>query len=233
ARATSASPLSVQSPRGEQRERFLFYRGVSAFSVPLSARIASDGKLQVKNLGKEAVPNLVLFERRGQKMGYRIFNDLRDQATLEPPELTANIESLYADLEQILEAGGLFPDEAHAMIQTWQNSWFEEGSRLFYIVPRSFVDTILPLTISPAPGRTVRVFVGRIELASPATQNALETALAAHDQTTMAKYYRFMEPFLKNHQRERPGQREAPCRTAEPNLRGGMTQSSDYEWARS
>src|SRR5215510_4295255 len=97
ARATAASPLSVQSPRGEQRERFLFYRGVSAFSVPLSARIASDGKLQVKNLGKEAVPNLVLFERRGQKMGYRIFNDLRDQATLEPPELTANIESLYAD----------------------------------------------------------------------------------------------------------------------------------------
>ena len=197
ARATSASPVSVQTPKGEQRERFLFYRGVSAFSVPLSARVASDGSVLVKNLAREEIPNLVLFERRSEKMGYRIFNDLRDQTMLEPPELTANIESLYADLEQMLETRGLFQDEAHAMIQTWQNSWFEEGSRLFYIVPRSFVDAILPLTINPAPGRTVRVFVGRIELVTPATQNALEAALVADDHAAVMRYYRFMEPFLK------------------------------------
>jgi len=197
ARATSASPVSVETSKGEQRERFLFYRGVSAFSVPLSASIASDGNVLIKNLAKEDVPNLILFERRGEKMGYRVFNDLRDQTSLEPPELNGNIESLYADLEQMLEARGLFPDEAHAMIQTWQNSWFEEGSRLFYIVPRSFVDTILPLTINPAPGRTVRVFVGRIELVTPATQNALEAALVADDHAAVMRYYRFMEPFLK------------------------------------
>jgi len=197
ARATSASPVSVQTPKGDQREKFLFYRGVSAFSVPLSTRAVSDGSVLVKNLAREEIPNLVLFERRSEKMGYRIFNDLQDQATLQPPELTANIGSLYADLEQILEARGLFPDEAHAMIQTWQNSWFEEGSRLFYIVPRSFVDAILPLTINPAPVRTVRAFVGRIELVTPATQNALETGLAAHDHAAVTRYYRFMEPFLQ------------------------------------
>ena len=46
---------------------------------------------------------------------------------------------------------GLDPDEAHARIGTWRQSWFEEGSRLIYIVPNSFLNTILPRTINPAP----------------------------------------------------------------------------------
>jgi len=37
------------------------------------------------------------------------------------------------------------------MLESWKDSWFEEGSRLIYIVPRSFVDTILPLAIEPQP----------------------------------------------------------------------------------
>ncbi len=34
ARMTSSTPLRVKTPAGEQREKFLFYRGVSTFSVP-------------------------------------------------------------------------------------------------------------------------------------------------------------------------------------------------------
>src|SRR5712692_7046831 len=37
ARMTSSTPLRVKTPAGEQQEKFLFYRGVSTFSVPLSA----------------------------------------------------------------------------------------------------------------------------------------------------------------------------------------------------
>jgi hypothetical protein len=83
------------------------------------------------------------------------------------------------------------------MVQTWRSSWFEEGSRLFYLVPQSFLDSVLPLNINPAPARTVRVFVGRIELATEATQKAIETALAAHDQAALAKYSRFLDPILQ------------------------------------
>ncbi|HEY6248553.1 MAG TPA: hypothetical protein VI685_01255 [Candidatus Angelobacter sp.] len=196
ARETSASPLRVEAAKGDQREKFLFYRGVSAFSVPVSARVTAEGNVLVSNLGKEEIPSLVLFERRGEKMGYRISGELQTQGQMEPPELNASVESLYGDLEEMLVARGLFWDEAHAMVQTWRSSWFEEGSRLFYIVPASFVDSVLPLTINPAPAKTVRVFVGRMELVTPATQRAVETAMAAHDDATLHKYSRFLEPIL-------------------------------------
>ncbi|HLJ30514.1 MAG TPA: hypothetical protein VKY85_27670 [Candidatus Angelobacter sp.] len=197
ARETSAAPVRVETSKGEQHEKFLFYRGVSAVSVPISAKLTAGNKLLVGNLGQQDIPNVILFERRGEKLGYRISNGLQSEVLLKPPELTADIGSLYSDLEQILVARGLYRDEAHAMVHTWRNSWFEEGSRLFYIVPATLVDTILPLTISPAPARTVRVFVGRLEIVNPATEKAVEAALAAHDEVTLGKYARFLNPILE------------------------------------
>src|SRR5215469_12517175 len=49
ARITSATPLRVKTPAGEQQEKFLFYRGVSTFHVPVSAKLAADSKVQIKN----------------------------------------------------------------------------------------------------------------------------------------------------------------------------------------
>lgn len=92
---------------------------------------------------------------------------------------------------------GLYLDEAHAMVETWRGSWFEEGSRLIYVVPAEFVNRILPLTIHPTPAQTVRVFVGRLELVTPATERAVESAFAAHDRRTLEKYGRFLEPILQ------------------------------------
>src|SRR5262249_48881267 len=140
-------------------------------------------------------PTVILFERRGGKVGYRVSN-LGDEVFLDPPDMTATVEHLYSDLEAALVARGLYSEEAHAMLETWRNTWFEEGSRLFYLVPSSFVETILPLSITPAPAQVTRVFVGRLELVSPATQKAVSAALRANDQATLAKYGRFLEPIL-------------------------------------
>ena len=96
----------------------------------------------------------------------------------------------------MLVAQGLYLDEARAMVQTWNDSWFEEGSRLIYLVPARFVDTILPLSINPVPAQTVRVFVGRLELVTPATERAVETAFESHDDVTLGKFGRFLEPIL-------------------------------------
>jgi hypothetical protein len=96
----------------------------------------------------------------------------------------------------MLVARGLYEDEARAMVQTWSDSWFEEGSRLIYIVPSHFVNTILPLSIHPAPTQTVRVFVGRFELITPATEKAIQTAFESGDDVTLRKYGRFLEPIL-------------------------------------
>jgi len=90
-------------------------------------------------------------------------------------------------------AGDPVPD---AMIETWQDSWFEEGSRLIYIVPSRGVDAILPLQVEPAPSQTVRVFVGRIELITPEIQRPVESAIARSDWSTVDRYSRFLSPIL-------------------------------------
>ncbi len=197
ARLTSSTPLRVKTPAGEQQEKFLFYRGVSTFSVPISAKLTTAGKLLVENRSKEEIPNAILFERRGQKVGYRIGGTMREDAILDPPELTGTIDDLGRDLEGMLVAQGLYQDEAHAMVETWRDSWFEEGSRLLYIVPAAFVDGVLPLSINPAPAQSVRVFVGRLEIVTPATEKAVQRALVMHDRATLKMFGRFLAPILE------------------------------------
>ena len=202
ARETSSSPLRVKTSAGEQEEKFLFYRGVSASPLPLSAKLNSDGELVVKSLGEGEIPAAILFERRGERVGYRLTGALTDETTLEPPVLTGSVNAVYGDLEEILLAQGLYRDEAHAMVETWKDSWFEEGSRLIYIAPRGFIDNVLLLTINPAPGQIVRVFVGRLEIVTRATARAVKTAVARNDEATLNKYGRFREPIVQAERRE-------------------------------
>jgi hypothetical protein len=196
ARDTSATPLSVESPIGEQHEKFLFYRGVSTFALPLAAKVLPSGSILFNNLAGQPIPSLIVLERRGDRLGYHIATAVSDHAILETPSVSGTLDSLRSDLEDILIAQGLFRDEARAMLATWGDSWFEEGSRLIYIVPRQYVDSILPLTISPAPIQLARVFVGRIELVTPATENSVQAAIASHDGAALRKYGRFLYPIV-------------------------------------
>ena len=196
ARETSATPLTVKGPSGDQHEKFLFYRGISSLSLPFSARVLPSGVIQFDNRTGQPIPALLLFERRGDKLGYHIVTSQQDRTILETPSVTGTFDSLRGDLEDILTAQGLYSDEAHAMLETWRDSWFEEGSRLFYIVPRAYLDSILPLSINPAPAQLARVFVGRIELVTPATERSIEAAIASRDRATLKKYGRFLNPIF-------------------------------------
>jgi len=204
ARETSSAPLRVKTPSGDQEEKFLFYRGVSAAPLPLSVTQSSDGKLAVNNLGGDEIPAIILFERRGKRVGYRFAGALREETVLEPPVLSGSVDSLCGELEGILVDQGLYPDEARAMVETWSDSWFEEGTRLIYIVPRGFIDSVLPLSINPAPRQIVRVFVGRFEIVTPATASAVKEAAAAGDEATLNKYGRFLAPILQIVSEEHP-----------------------------
>jgi hypothetical protein len=197
ARMTSATPLRVEMPTGEQQEKFLFYRGVSTFAVPVLAKLTAEGNVVLENHSEGEIPNVVLFERCGEKMGFRTGGPVEQEIALQAPELNATVEDFGRELEGMLVAQGLYQDEAQAMVETWRSSWSEEGSRLIYLVPADFVNRILPLAINPSPAQTVRVFVGRLELVTPATEKAVETALASHDKSTLEKYGRFLEPILQ------------------------------------
>jgi len=191
ARATDAAPVTA----GSQHEKFLFYRGIGSFPIPLSARVAADGSVAVGNRTADPVPTVILFENRGGRIGFRTAA-VKDTVTLERPSLDAEFPQLRAHLEAALVAEGLFPKEAAAMMETWRDSWFEEGARLIYIVPSRTVDEVLPLRISPLPVQTTRVFVGRIELITPATLRAVQEAAAVNDRAVAAQYGRFVAPIL-------------------------------------
>jgi hypothetical protein len=192
ARETDSAPLTV----GDQHEKFLFYRGVGRFPVPLSGRISPGGKIVVENRGLEPVPNVILFENRGGRMGYRSGGAVPGGVMLDSPSLDSSLPVLRQELEAALIAQGLFPKEARAMLETWRDSWFEEGSRLIYILPTPAVDGILPLQVEPVPSGTVRVFVGRIELVTLETKGSVESAIAKSDWPVVARYGRFLDPIL-------------------------------------
>lgn len=192
ARSTDATPVAVD----DQHEKFLFYRGVGRFRVPLSARLSSDGNVTLENCGADGVPMAIRFENRAGRIGYRIGGAVSGSLTLGRPSTGADFAPLRASLQNTLVEQGLFPKEAQAMIETWRDSWFEEGSRIIYIVPSRTVNTVLPLQVDPAPSQTVRVFVGRIELITPETEQAVQAAMATNDPCLMDHYGRFLAPIL-------------------------------------
>ena len=190
ARSTDAAPLAVAGGR----ERFLFYRGVADFDVPLSASFESDGRILLRSLSSNEIPATILFERHGTKIGYRVLGLLDGDLLVAPPTLDGTVDGLRRTLEQTLAAQGLTAKEAAAMVETWRDSWFEDGLRVFYIMPRRTVDEILPLEITPAPSRVTRVFVGRMELFPSATVQAVRAAIDADDEAALATYARFLGP---------------------------------------
>jgi hypothetical protein len=107
------------------------------------------------------------------------------------------MDDLRGELEEELTEMGLYRNEAHAMLETWRDSWFEEGLRAFYILPRAKVDALLPISIHPATGQLARVFVGRVELLSPSMRQEISAALADGDVAVLKKYGRFLNAFLR------------------------------------
>ncbi len=193
ARNTDSGALRV----GDQQEKFLFYRGIGGFQVPLRPKYLPDGKLEIRNAGPDPIPLAILFENRAGKIGYRVAGEIGDTVTLDPPEMTGDPRKLRQELAGRLIQAGLYQKEADAMIETWRDSWFEEGARVFYIYPHQQVDALLPLSINPKPASTTRVYVGRVEVLSPWTREIIQTAMNTSDVATLTKFGRFLEPFLK------------------------------------
>ena len=167
ARATEAVPLRVW--RGDvidEYEKFLFYRGIGTFAMPLSIEVHGD-KAAMRQSGPPGIEEVIFFENRQGRTSCLRSGLLSSNIEVHRPLPDCSVESLKVDLELLLTAHGLYPKEAEAMVRTWEDSWFEEGFRVFYVLPRNQTDSILPLKITPAPTKLVRVLVGRMELMTP------------------------------------------------------------------
>lgn len=85
-----------------------------------------------------------------------------------------NLAALRTEMHEALIREGLFADEAQALLETWQLSYFRSpGQRLFFMVPRAWTDAFLPLHLS-VPADVTRVMVGRIELVTPQQRDLLK-----------------------------------------------------------
>ncbi len=197
ARKTDAAPVRVCGANGEQYEKFLFYRGVGTFELPLKVTLEGNG------VRTDGIGQIILFENRAGRIGYRIGGP----GLIERPALEMDVRALHGELERILVGHGLYAKEAAAMIETWRDQWFEEGLRVFYVLPRGVTDKVLPLAIEPAPAEVVRVLVGRVELITPEMERVIvglagqlgAPTFAEREAATKAlrKYGRFAEPILK------------------------------------
>jgi hypothetical protein len=193
ARETDAAPLQV----GAEHERFLFYRGVGRLPPPIAATVSGNGQIVVRHTRRESLGDVMLFENRDGATSFQMTHTRSAEFSFTPRGLEKDAPSPEKQLEEVLVAHGLYPREATAMVDSWEGSWFEHGTRLFYIVSNEMVDALLPLQIDPKPVEVRRVFVGRLEIATRKTLSEVRAALEHDDRGRLAQYGRFLEPFAK------------------------------------
>lgn len=179
---------------GLHAEKFLFYRGVGDFEMPLSAAtwkknesgnssdlpgtytIASD-RIRVTNRSQHPIVGGIYFKVEGEKIRMTSLASIAPGhaiTTARPVEQLDGVGELNRQMKSLLVGQGLFEKEADAMLATWDNAWFtEQGSRVLYIVPQAITDEMLPLHVSPKPKKTLRVLVGRLEMLSVAEEKRM------------------------------------------------------------
>jgi len=199
-----------------EAERYLFYRGLGAFPLPLTATARGDGAFAFANRGGTKVGSPLLLEVKDGRG--RIANvddvpaggavEMRFRATELWRPMAETEEKLQAFLRRDLVAAGLHEDGARAMVRTWSRSWFRsEGTRALWIVPRDVTDAMLPLSIDPKPDALVRVLLARLEIITPEAEDEDYAALAdvasgdpgraPRGAAVIERRGRFVEPHLR------------------------------------
>jgi hypothetical protein len=182
ARETDSAVVEFAGPWDRRYyEKFLFYRGLGSFSLPLTVQSLGRGRFEVSNSGPQPVRSLFLVHVEAGRIYFKYSPELGARGTLEmeQPSAASTLPQLGEAVVAALMETGLYEKEARSMVKTWQSSWFgEEGTRLFYLLPPSLTDEVLPLSISPPPDEVVRVLVGRMEVLTPEQAARISEALA-------------------------------------------------------
>jgi len=194
ARETDAAPLAISffenNQRSLEQEKFLFYRGVGSFDMPLSVRAWGDGKFTVHWTGDGPWGDLILVQVKAGKIRFQPFNLDRkggDWALgdVQVSDHDATKEQLGDAVAKMLMDKGLYEKEARAMVKTWSSAWFgEEGTRVLYILPEKVTDDLLPLEVEPKPAKLLRVLVGRHDVLTPEREKWVDALVAELNRPT-------------------------------------------------
>lgn len=183
---------NVSTPAGES-ERYLFYRGVGHINAPLQVSrdhdrllVRADWGQWVRQDPNFAIGPLWLVDvRTDGACAVRTIDPIKIREGSREPlaEISAafpaseyradNLAIIRRELKASLVHEGLYEDEADALLNTWEVSYFKRpGLRLFFMVPPVWTQQYLPLRISQS-AYINRVMVGRIELVTPRQRELL------------------------------------------------------------
>lgn len=229
-------PASVETEKGEA-ERYLFYRGIADLRAPLRVSRDADGvTLSVKANARDVTtkapfryPALWLADVRADgKVAFRNVPGFvakhdsklvhaRMPGTFDAADYVPVRQSkMRQSMARALRTAGLYSDEAKAMLKTWEVSYFHSpGLRLFFVLPREWVDAVLPLTLS-RKADTERVMIGRIELITPAQRKFVVQMSKIQKISSSSWFYKSI--------RKLPVKQQTPALSA---LRSGKTSLAD------
>lgn len=219
--------LEITEETSHVYERFLFYRGLGSFELPVFARATRENltrestevKLELINpLPETPIGHLFVVRVHQGRCAWARLDDLHGRTETGPLKLefgpmSEATEELVGALTDELAQTGLFLDEAYSMARTWQHGYFqEEGLRILYVIPPKFVDGELPLSVrSMQKGKDVdslvRTFVARVELLAPETEAEYESvvrdftyergAKRERSRLRLLSWGRFRAPYLE------------------------------------
>ena len=190
---TQVVDAPAQSPANEAWEKFIFYRGAGDELPPYRVEAPAKDAVRLSHFGDgREIRSAFLLEISNRGARWSPLNPLPEmtgnqgtpslEGGLNTPvkALPAVQEELAAAMRGALIEAGLTTDEAKAMVATWGDVWFSEtGTRVLAILPRAWVDSVLPLTVAPKPSNLTRVFVARFEVFTQEREQALLSLLAA------------------------------------------------------
>jgi hypothetical protein len=127
-REVNSNPIRV----GSEIEKFIFYRGLGKFDVPVRT-LSSKAEMILSNLSPEVIDSAFVLEYTGESGSWvplgrvpsqraRVikFSDIK--ARRQP--ISTYLAQISKSLEEALVHSGLYRDEASAMVRTWANSYF-------------------------------------------------------------------------------------------------------------
>ena len=227
---------------GGEIEKFLFYRGVANADAPLRITRSKDcTTLEVHDNRTLSMPGAkdslqihaawLLDVRPDGTCAFKSMGKVEEGGSPRvgmPAAFGAgdyspdNLQRLKGEMRGALLNEGLYGDEADALLNTWEVSYFKSpGLRFFYLCPRIDIDNALPLTVSVPGGSpeilavdrvavVTRVMIGRIEIVTP-EQRALLKEIASggsvkpsFQHEAYVKLGRFRNALVLDEQKHRP-----------------------------
>lgn len=110
--------------------------------------------------------------------------------------LTGDIEQFRKELATSLVEFGLYPKEASATVETWRDSWFEEGTPSSTCVTAGGGFAAPPESNAPTGGNSARI-CGACRSSLTPTREKLQDAARRGDSQTLEEFGRFLGLFAR------------------------------------